>query len=104
MRSEDIFIFAYAILHLGGASEVTEFKIIGAKFDFGYTKLQFGDAIVSGERNTGTRYLQKLLSKNLRIPHLRLNVTDSRLNAMNEVQKDALYNRNQEFWYSVTLQ
>ncbi len=53
---------------------------------------------IMGERNTGTRYLQKLLSKNLLIPHLRLNVTDSRLNAMNELQKDELYSRNDKFW------
>lgn len=45
---------------------------------------------IMGERNTGTRYLQQLLQKNLPIPHLRLAVDGTKLNAMSETQKVTL--------------
>ena len=53
---------------------------------------------IMGERNTGTRYLQQLLVKNLAIPHLRLNVENGKLNKMSEVEKDAVYERQEDFW------
>lgn len=43
--------------------------------------------------------MQQLLSKNLQIPHLRLDVDGGKLNAMSEDQKDAVYMKTEdEFW------
>ena len=53
---------------------------------------------IMGERNTGTRYLQQLLQKNLPVPHLRLEVNGTKLNSMTESQKDALYGKRPAFW------
>ena len=53
---------------------------------------------IMGERNTGTRYLQQLLQKNLPVPHLRLEVNGTKLNSMTEWQKDVLYGQRPAFW------